>query len=199
LDDGNRFGDVGGGALNRFDYLHDPRPLFVERLQTARLPRRLYTVVGAIGMLLCVMVIGYTVETIRIEEATAIEERAQARFDRSRVALANVQLAWQHIDTLIAQDRRLHEIRLSSSAVAARLARTGNLFTPHIWLTSLTSEENGHLLKGSAESLPAVDAALGRLLHDARLGEPHLMRVYHDGAQDRSPLLSFELRLDDAP
>jgi hypothetical protein len=190
---------MGGSALNRFDYLHDSRPLFVERLHTARLPRRLYTVIGAIVMLFCVIAIGYTVETIRIAQATAIEQRAQVRFDRSRVALAGVQLAWAHLDTLIAQDRRLHEIRLSSSAVAARLARTGNLFTPHIWLTSLTSEENGHLLKGSAENLPAVDAALGRLLHDTQLGEPHLLRVYHDGSQDRSPLLSFELRLDDGP
>jgi hypothetical protein len=190
---------MGSCALNRFDYLHDPPPLFIERLQTTHLPRRLYTVAGVIVMLLCVIAIGYTVETVRIAQATVIEQRAQIRFDRSRVALASVQLAWSHLDALIAQDRRLHEIRLSSSAVAARLARTGNLFTPHIWLTSLTSEENGHLLKGSAEDLPAVDAALGRLLHEARLGEPHLLRVFHDGAQDRAPLLSFELRLDDAP
>jgi hypothetical protein len=184
--------------LKRFDFLHDAPPLFVERLQTARLPRRLHTVVSAAIMLLGVIGVSYAVEAMRIGQAETIEQRAQLRFDRSRAALANVQLAWQHLDALIAQDRRLHEIRLSSSTVAARLASTGNLFTPHIWLTSLTAQDHAHVLKGSAEDLPAVDAALGRLLHDSRLGEPHLVRVFHD-AEDRSPILSFEFRLDDAP
>ena len=184
--------------MKRFDYLHDAPPPFIESLRTARLPRRLHAVCGVIIMLLCVMSLAYLVNAVRIAQALRIEHVTQARFDRSRVALAGVRLAWQELDALIAEDRRLHEIRLSSSIVADRLARTGNLLTPHIWLTSLSSEENGHLLKGSAENLAAVEKALDRMLDNPALGAPHLVRVFNHEERGASSLVGFELRVDGA-
>lgn len=181
--------------MMRFDFLHDaPHPL-IEAARRARLPRRLHTVAAVHAMLFCVILFAAIFQAFRIHQAETVEQRAQIRFDRSRIGLEEAQLHWLRLDELIAEDRRLHEVRLSSSKVADRLARTGNLFPERIWLTAMTSDEKNHRLEGRAENLVALDAALAHLLHDPGLGEPQLIRLSRD-EQGSVGFMNFEIRLE---
>lgn len=161
-----------------FDYLRDAPPEWIERIRSARLPRHLH---GSARALIAVAVVIATmlgIETWRLNAELAMEHAARVRFDRTKASLSARQLAWQQLDALIAQDRRLSDIRRSGSVIAARLARTGNLLPTETWLASMTAA-HGVSLDGSATNLAAVSNVLERMIGNGE--SPELRRLVSGG------------------
>jgi hypothetical protein len=176
-----------------FDYLRDARPEWIERLRSARLPRQLHASARALLAVAVVIVTTFGIDTWRLHLALSMERAAEARFDRTKAALAARQLAWQQLDALIAQDRRLGEIRRSGSVMAARLARTGNLLPTGTWLASMSATA-GVSLEGSATNLAAVGSALERMIGDGE--SPELRRLVSGG---KGSSLDFAIDVSSAP
>jgi hypothetical protein len=185
--------------LTRFDFLHDPLPTFVETLRSVRLAPRLYAPAAACLAILCVLAVWFGVEAVRMRAAQTLEQRALARFDRSHAALTGLRLESRHLDELLAQDRRLREVRLSGSVVATHVAHLGNAFPRRSWLTSMTATtSSAYGLKGYASDLPTLETILGNVLGDKTIGRPHGIRMSRDD-RGRAGWLAFEVRLDGAP
>jgi hypothetical protein len=182
----------------RFDYLHDPLPKPVDTLRSIRLPQHLYVVTAAGASVVCALAIAWGVATVRVHAAQTLERTAQARFERSRTALSALRLQWQHLDELVAQDRRLRELRVSGSLAAARVAHVGNAFPRGSWLTSMTASSSEYALKGYSGDLSTLEVIVTNLVNDPTVGRPKGIRLSRDD-RGRAGLLGFEVRLDPAP
>lgn len=154
----------------RFDFLHDARSEVVDRVLALRVPRRFYPQLAVTALLLTTMIAGAGVQRWRLQRALATEIRLQQRVETTHDALTQQRLQARSVASLLAMDRRLRDIRLSGSLVAARLARLGNAFSDRAWATSLSAGVQGYAVKARARDLPAVSAVLARIVGDARIG-----------------------------
>ena len=179
--------------MMRFDFLHDPRPAFLEQLLLLRLPPDIYLQAIFAALLSVAIVATCGVESLRIHLARSSELQVRRHFEATRDALTAVRLQWQQLDALATRDRRLREIRLSGSDVAVRIARVGNAFPRRAWATSLTASASGYALKARGDDLPAASAVLGGLLHDARLARDASFRMTREGSFGAGAL-AFEIR-----
>ncbi|MGA8533598.1 MAG: hypothetical protein WB615_05775 [Candidatus Tumulicola sp.] len=184
--------------MTRFDFLHDARPHAVERLLSLRLPRQLYAVTAVSAAIFVAFALTGTIESLRIRSAAIVERRAEQRFEASRDALADERLAWQQLDALIVRDRRLRDIRLSGTKIAARIAHVGNAFPQRAWVKSLTAGQRDYGLKGLALDLAAVERTLANLVTDRALTQPRGGFLLSRQDAGRSGTLAFELRADSA-
>ncbi|MEO6835924.1 MAG: PilN domain-containing protein [Candidatus Tumulicola sp.] len=182
----------------RFDYLHDPLPKVVDALRSLRVPRHLHAVAAACATCVCAVAAASGIEVLHEHAAQVLERRAESRFEQSRAALSGARLEWRQLDGLIAQDRRLRDIRLSGSAVATRIAKTGNAFPRGAWLTSMTTAPASYALDGYANDLLALETVLSNLLKDPAVGQPQNIRMSRD-ERGRAGLVAFEIRRDAAP
>ncbi len=181
----------------RFDYLHEPPSPLWRAIRTARLPRRFHNL--AAGMAAVVVLAGgaAAIERSRIAEAQRVRSEAQARFERSSADLERFRLQWRQIDQLIAEDRRLREIRLSGSRIAGRLAAVGNEFADGVSINSLRAAGEEYSVKGKAPSIEAVSGVLSSILANAALPHPGIVRLAkNSGALEG---FSFEFGAGEAP
>lgn len=181
----------------RFDFLHDPRPILLERALSIRLPHAIYLQTVVAAALSAAIVIAAGVETLRVRAARAEEIRAQRQFEKTRDALSAVRLQWQQVDQLAVRDRRLREIRLSGSQIAVRIARMGNAFPRRAWATSLSATSSGYVLKARAEDLSASSQVLASLLRDGAFTRDAAFRISRDGAGNGA--FGFEVRSGQTP
>ncbi|HKE36288.1 MAG TPA: hypothetical protein VKB39_02595 [Candidatus Baltobacteraceae bacterium] len=181
----------------RFDFLHDPPPRLWGAIRAARLPRRFHNVTAAVVSAVLLVAGAAAIEHGRVNEARRVRSEAQTRFESSRAELERFRLQWREIDGLIAQDRRLREIRLSGSRVAERLAVIGDLFPGGVSVDSLTTNGADYGVKGKAPTIVAVSGILGRIVANAALPHPGIVRI----AKDSGVLagFSFDFRAGDAP
>lgn len=181
----------------RFDYLHDPPSRLWGTIRTARLPRRFHNVTAAVVSAVLLVAGAAAIEHDRVNEARRVRSEAQARFARSRADLERFRLQWREIDGLIAEERHLREIRLSGSRVAERLAAIGDVFPNGVNVDSLSTNGADYAVKGKAPTIVAVSGILGRIVGNAALPHPGIVRIAKD-----SGLLagfSFEFHAGDAP
>jgi hypothetical protein len=166
-------------------------------VRTARLPRRFHNVAAALVSVALLVTGAAAIERGRVAEARRIRTAAQMRFERSRADLERFRLQWREIDGLIAQERRLREIRLSGSRVAQRLAAIGDLFPAGVSVDSLSTTGADYAVKGKAPTIVAVSGVLGRIVANAALPHPGVVRI----AKDSGVLagFSFEFHAGDAP
>ena len=163
----------------RFDYLHDPPSRLWGTIRTARLPRRFHNV-GAALVAVAVLVGGAAaIERGRVGEARRVRAQAQDRFERSRADLERFRLQWREIDGLIAEDRRLREIRLSGSRVASRLAALGDLFSG-VSIDSFRATREEYAVKGEAPTIDAVSGVLSRIVGSGALPHPGIVGITKD-------------------
>ena len=181
----------------RFDFLHDSRPELVDAVRSARLPRRLHNVAVAIGAIVLSIATAAAIERVRCADAHNSEERAQARFEASRAELNKMQLQWQQLDALIAQDRKLRAIRLSGPAAAARIAILGNVMVDGAWLTSLTADRERYDLKGRAVNVAVFGNVLARVVTGGGVEHPDRVTVSREKRNLVSGV-SFEIAAGDA-
>ncbi len=181
----------------RFDFLHDPTPAFVDSLRRVRLPRRLYPAALAGAAVVAALAAADGAEVFREHAAQALEQRAETRFERSRIALTHARLHWQHLDQLIALDRRLREIRISGSIAARRIARVGNAFPQRAWVTSMAAGAMpAYDVKGFADGLTSVEDLLANLARDRAAGRPRALQVSQSGGESAN--FGFQFQLVDA-
>jgi Tfp pilus assembly protein PilN len=185
--------------MNRFDYLHDPRPKVLNGLHSLRLAPHLYPAVTACAIVVCALAAGFGIETLRMRAAQTLERRAEARYERSQTALAALRLHVRQLDDLLARDQRLRELRLSGSVVATRMARLGNALPPRSWLTSMSAGASAsYALKGYAGDLPTFAAVLSNLLDDRAIGQPQGIRMSR-GDRGSAGILAFDFHSDPGP
>ncbi len=171
----------------RFDYLHDPPSPLWGTIRTARLPRRFHNVAAALAAVAVLAGGAAAIERGRIAEAQHVRGEAQIRFERSRAELERLRLQWRQIDQLIAEDRRLREIRLSGSRIAARLAAVGDEFANGVNIDSLRASGEEYSVKGRAPSIEAVSGVLSSIVANDALPHPGIVRL----AKDSGALAGF--------
>jgi len=169
-----------GNAVIRFDYLHDPPSRLWGTIRTMRLPRRFYNVTVAFAATAVLVSGAAAIERGRVLEAQRVRAEAQDRFESSREDLARFRVQWRQIDGLIAEDRRLREIRLSGSLTAARLAAIGDLFPSAVTIDSLRTAGQEYAVKGKAPTIDAVSGVLNRIVSRAALPHPGIVRIAKD-------------------
>lgn len=181
----------------RFDYLHEPPSPLVAAIRTARLPRRFHNVAAAFVTVVVLVAGAAWIERLRVGEAQRVRAQAQARFERSRADLQRLRLQWRQIDELIAEDRRLREIRLSGSRVAGRLAAIGDVFSSGVSIDSLRTTGEQYAVKGKAPTISAVGSVLSTIVASATLPHPGIVRI----AKDSGALagFTFEFGAGEAP
>lgn len=181
----------------RFDYLHDPPSRVWGAIRSARLPRRFHNLAVALAAVMLLVCGSAAIERNRVGEAERIRARAQERFERSRAELERFRLQWREIDGLIAEDRRLRDIRLSGSRLAERLAAIGDVFPDGVSVDSVTASGTRYAVKGKAPTIDAVGGVLGRIVASSALPHPGTVRITKD-----SGLLagfSFEFHAGETP
>lgn len=171
----------------RFDYLHDPPSPLWSAIRAARLPRRFHNVVAAFAAVAVLVGGAGAIERGRLEDAQRVRAEAQARFERSRAELERFRLQWHQIDDLIAEDRRLREIRLSGSRVAGRLAAVGDVFSNGVSIDSLRTTGDEYAVKGKAPNIDAISGVLSSIVANAALPHPGIVRI----AKDSGALAGF--------
>lgn len=164
----------------RFDYLHDPPSRLWGAIRVARLPRRFHNVAAALATVAVLISGAAAIERGRVQEARRVRAEAQNRFERSRADLERFRLQWREIDGLIAEDRRLREIRLSGNRVAGRLAAIGDLFSKGVSVDSLRATGEDYAVKGKAPTIDAVSEVLSRLVGSGVLPHPGIIRIAKD-------------------
>lgn len=179
--------------MMRFDFLHDPRPAFVGRAVSLRLPKEIYVQTIVAAAIAFAIAATCAVEGLRLHAARALESRVRRHFEATRDALSAVRLEWRELDALALRDRRLREIRLSGSAVAVRIARVGNAFPRRAWATSLTASASGYAVKARGEDLPAVSAVLENLIGGVPAARDAEFRMTRD-AGSTAGVLAFDVR-----
>jgi hypothetical protein len=185
--------------MMHFDFLHDSRPEYIDRLLSARLPQRLYVVTAVFATVLGTIAAAGAIESLRVRSALLGERRIERRFEASREALSAAQLEWRQLDALVSRDRRLRDIRLSGTEVAARIARVGNAFPPRAWVTSMSAAPSNYALKARAVDLPAVQQVLTNLVSDRVIAQPRGdFRLSREDA-GRAGSIAFEIGADFAP
>lgn len=177
----------------RFDYLHDPPSPLWSAIRSARLPRRFHNVAAALAAVAVLVAGAATIERTRVEHARRVRADAQARFERSRADLDRLALQWHEVDDLIAEDRRLREIRLSGSRVAGRLAAVGNVFSNGVSVDSLRTTGAQYEVKGKAPSIDAIGGVLRAIVENAALPHPGIVRI----AKDSGALAGFTFEFGD--
>jgi hypothetical protein len=164
----------------RFDYLQDPPSHFRRAIRAARIPRRFHNAAAAVVGIVFLCSAAAAIEHNRVRAAENARGEAQARFERSRVALQHFRLQWREIDELVAQDRRLQEIRLSGTLVSGRVADLGNLFFAGVSVDSIRAAGAGFIIRGKAPTIEATGRLLNLILADSSLPRPNVVRVAKD-------------------
>lgn len=164
----------------RFDYLHDPPSRLWGTVRSVRLPRRFHNVVAALAAVAVLAGGAAAIERGRVREAQGVRALAQARFERSRADLERFRLQWREIDALIAEDRRLREIRLSGPRVAARVAAIGDYFSGGVTLDSVRASGEQYEVKGKAPTIDEVSGVLSRIVASTVLPHPGVVRLSKD-------------------
>jgi Tfp pilus assembly protein PilN len=178
----------------RFDYAHESMPDALDRLRAMRTPPESRTPAWAVLTALTVVLAAIPLERDRVAKAQSGVIAAQQRLSRARTELARLKLARARVDEMLALDGRIRRIRLSGSALCARLADVANHVPPKAWLTSLTQAVDGTSIAGRAEGLDVLSETLADLMSSATAAEPSLV---HAGTDETIPavrsLLSFDL------
>jgi hypothetical protein len=164
----------------RFDYLHDPPSKLWGTMRSARMPRRFHNVAAAFAAAVFLVGGAAVIERGRVQEARRVRAEAQERFERSRAELQRFRLQWHEIDELIAEDRKLRDIRLSGSRVAQRLAAVGDVFPDGVSVDLLRATAAGYGVKGKAPTIDAVSNVLSRIVASAALPHPGIVRIAKD-------------------
>lgn len=164
----------------RFDYLHDPPSPLWNALRTARLPRRFHNVASAFAAVAVLVGGAAAIERGRVEEGQRVRSQARNRFERSRADLERLRLQWHQVDDLIAEDRRLREIRLSGSRVAGRLAAVGDVFSARESIDSISTTGDEYAVKGKAPNMDAVSEVLSSIVTNDALPHPEIVRITKD-------------------
>lgn len=176
----------------RFDYLHDPPSRFWGTVRSARLPRRFHNAVAAFAAVAVLTGGAAAIERGRVQEAQRVRALAQDRFERSRADLERFRLQWREIDALIAEDRRLREIRLSGPRIAARVAAIGDNVSAGVSIDSVRASGEEYEVKGKAPTIDEVSGVLGRIVANAALPYPGVVRLSKDSGVLAG--FSFEFR-----
>lgn len=185
--------------MTHFDFLHDPIPDFVERFLSVRLPQHLYVVAIVMSTVFGAIAVTGGVESLRIRSAESVGRRAEARLEESRLALSRAHLEREQFDDLVRRDRRLRDVRVSGSEIAALIARVGNTLPQRAWLTKMTAVRSNYALKGRATDVPAVERLLETLLREKALAQPAgNFRLSRDDAVPANAL-AFEIGSETPP
>lgn len=177
-----------------FDYLHESVPDPFDRVANVKIGPELRTPVRVLIAALLFVMTACVMEHHRWNEARAVERNAAVRVQESRAALNRTSLARVEVDRLLALDRRLRAIHLSGSVLVARLIDVADHLPRNVWLTSIARRDKAVDIAGKADGVKALGDAVGGLMNGSTVQSPSLVSA---GKDDRSHLMSFEMRVED--
>ena len=179
----------------RFDYLHARRmPLW----QGVRVPERLHAGLCALAGAAALVTGAWSIETVRLQDALAVQETYQARYDRAQQELERADVLYDRARTLVALDRQVRAIAASGDADARELAEIANRLPRTAWLTGISHDATGLVLQGRAADLSAVGEVVRGFLNARYLRSPQLVNAVLDRETDRTDPVAYEIHLEGA-
>jgi hypothetical protein len=178
-----------------FDFLYDPRTVWLERLRAFKMTKALGLASIAFATVAIVIVSGWLVERSRLGRANDDVSRLTANYAALRERLVRERLEAGEVADLGVLDGRLRVIAASGRRVRDRLAVIADRIPKNAWLVSLADDGKHLVLVGRATTLSEVARAIAQMA-GARLGAPALARVARVERSGR-PLLEFSFSLDE--
>jgi Tfp pilus assembly protein PilN len=180
--------------MNRFSFLRDAPPVFIERLHPSRLPDELRTPLAALVTTAIVLVIWWGIESAQIAQARVELATQEARALASRADLAQTRVQRNRLVGLIALDRRVREIRRSGAVLSADLADIANHVPDRAWLTSIVQAGRTLVIDGNAIGLDGLSDTLAGLMSSRKAGMPALVRAMRSERPTMHGTISFQVR-----
>lgn len=181
----------------RFDYLHDPEIgaiAMMRRIASApemRLPSLVLLLVFVVELSMG-GILNYRCSSGRAQQLAA--ERME-HISASR--LQQLKIDTSRVERLLTLDARIHRIRASGAAEAARVLDIANHLPASVWLRSIADSEKGEVLVGRAEGLTSIGDAVREMMSASTVASPQLAEARSLDVKAMPNLMSFQMTLAD--
>lgn len=182
----------------RFDYLHSPRPVLVDRLFEFRIPERFRCALCALAAALAAICGACVIEAYRLREAIRVEGVYRERWTQAERALRRTHVYYNEVRGLVELDRRVRHIKSSGNANARTLAEIADDLPAHAWLTGISRDAGGFALAGQARGLSVLSGVMHGLMHAKRLRNPTLVNASADQQSGQDATMKYEIHVEDA-
>ena len=182
----------------RFDYIHDPKPLWLQRLAAVRVPIRFRSAALVVYAAFALVFASWSIEAYRLHRTVAAEARYQQDYQRSRAELAHSKVAYRTLDAMVTLDARLYRVLRSGSDVAHQIAEIADRLPPQTWLTSISHDATGFALEGRASDWIALSRTVTELARCRLLRNPELIEARTIATGSDSGTVGYRLHLEEA-
>jgi len=180
----------------RFDFLHSPRPLAVQRILQLRVPERFQRAALAVCFSLAVVGGAWIIEACRLREALRIEAEYQRRYDLSAAAVRRADVYYARVRALAELDKQVRSIAFSGDLDARTLAEIADVLPAHAWLTGIAHDPTGLSLAGEAKDLAVVGGVMRSLMHARHLRAPSLVSAALVKDDARSAVMNYQIHVE---
>jgi Tfp pilus assembly protein PilN len=181
--------------MMRFNYLRSGAPEVIERFHSGYIPARLQTPLAALVTVVVAVCFWWGIENLLLHQAIAELHVQTARLNASRTALEKARLRRTRVESLLALDNRLRDIRRSGAQVAGELADIANHVPRRAWLTDIARVDQGMEVEGKAVGLDGLSDTVSDLMSSKSASLPELIHAARDGGTDSTPTMTFTLHL----
>lgn len=179
--------------MNRFDFLKDAPPDYVDRARNLRIPEDARTPLMALVAAIVVVFTWWGLERYWLVNALHEEALAEARVTESRADLVATNLIRANLEQMLRLDQQLRDIRMSGSELAALLTDIGNHVPKRAWLTSITNAPDGFEIAGKADGLLALSQTVSGLMKSSTASSPQLVRASEEERGNK--IIAFTVRV----
>ncbi|MHB8145178.1 MAG: PilN domain-containing protein [Vulcanimicrobiaceae bacterium] len=182
----------------RFDYIHDPKPLWLQRVAAVRVPIAFRSAALAVYTAFAMVFASWSIEAYRLHLTSAAEARYEQDYQRSRAELAHSKVAYRKLDAMAALDARLYRVLRSGSDVAHQIAEIADRLPAQTSLTSISHDATGFALQGRASDWIALSRTVTALARCRLLRNPELIEARMIATGSDSGTVAYRLHLEEA-
>ena len=185
--------------MTRFNYLGQSLPGVVDRVRGTVIPEHLRTPLCALVTSILAVGVWCAIEGTLQRHADVEVRVAQQRLTTTRETLAKLRIEKKNVDTVLALDRQLRDIRLSGSILSSQLVDIANRMPAHAWLVSLDRGPKSLDIAGIAPDLQTLSGTVSGLNGSRAFPNPTLVRATKDERGNAPAFISFEVRAGAEP
>jgi Tfp pilus assembly protein PilN len=182
--------------MNAFNFLEQAPASFAARVAEVELTPPARRALLALLFAVAFLAVAAGVERLRLANALEVAQAEETRLRHSDASVRTLRASIETVAQLNAIARRVREVQSSGAGRAREIAEIGARLPQGVWLTSLTSDDAGVTLKGSALDFAVLGRAIARLSAAGAFGAPQLTGSrLHDSERADGSNIDFELRL----
>jgi Tfp pilus assembly protein PilN len=188
--------ETGERGMNAFNFLEQAPASLAARVAEVELTPAARRALLALLFAVAFLAVTAGVERLRLANALDVAQTEETRLRRSDESVRTLRASIETVAQLNAIARRVREVQSSGAGRAREIAEIGARLPHDVWLTSLSSDDAGVTLKGSAHDFAALGRAIARLSAAGAFGAPQLAGSrLRDSERADGSSIDFELRL----